>query len=889
MPEGNEISILLKFLLAFLSWMEEQPTPKPRLQVLGIWTDIRNMELPEMRVREEVILAYANTCQLDMLADGTHIPWAIRLGQLAAAIPDTHGLLIYDSQISRQYDDWNLFVEAICSLSAFDKKKPAILPQRWSKKSRPGMEGVKFNRPSQCKLAVALNRYCPVTWRGRNPDSRLPSSETATARASTASASRVGSGRGTASSGSSASRGSSRPNRGDASNRGASNASRGCLPTSLDGFITGGTSPKLAKFGVPEVLLNDIDTSRYLWPSALFPILNDESCKPIDAMKKTGMEWVGLEYDPRDIILDLKTCYLEVELLLHCTPQIFTVRQWLGVARTPDFKRGFKIVLAIEFNTHVLAFLSKDNNARVYWLSKNDMEATRAGRVPDIVHDFWGWSEFTARHLQGRGSKDDKKSAGSVLSEAGNQPGRGTGRYLRDEILNLAGVPPETMWGQIRRDPERLAQIYTAMRFVRMRQALQPSMKWNSAQTDGSFLLIRTTEDTVRFARELTVHGKLESRTSSRRKQLIDTYNALSDQTYQDASSDNFFVSNTKANMPPKALFFDPGEVAQAILVFDGLGPLLFRDWEAVLRVHGQAAVTDDIRSFYNHLPDSLTRLERLSLKPLPQLTSEERDELISLRGSSVNPLVRYLRGTQLGPIGSNPPLSLVKDLDRRPMRTYLYRDREDKAVWSLTRAPFSTTHPNPDYSPPNAVVFTVASEDDRRKDTVQYIQQHEKNESVGPLAFCGHAILINVNHNSSFVAPCLWHPDLSEAHQKLLSRARDAHRNPNVGMRKGTAAELKAQQTRRTTARKELRRELEREPTEAEIVVRARTNKATTDAKKKKVKQKVKVQPGLRVKSERLQNQRLKTSVPVEMDVDDNMDVEMAAISSVDLMIIDT
>ncbi|KAJ7188426.1 hypothetical protein C8R46DRAFT_1023783 [Mycena filopes] len=84
-----------------------------------------------------------------------------------------------------------------------------------------------------------------------------------------------------------------------------------------------------------------------------------------------------------------------------------------------------------------------------------------------------------------------------------------------------------------------------------------------------------------------------------------------------------------------------------------------------------------------------------------------------------VNLLVRYLQGTQLGPIGSNSPLSLVKDANRCPMRTYLYRDREDKAVWSLTWAPFSTTHPNPDYSPPNAVVFTVASEDDWRKDTV--------------------------------------------------------------------------------------------------------------------------------------------------------------------------
>ncbi|KAJ7186670.1 hypothetical protein C8R46DRAFT_1024696 [Mycena filopes] len=111
--------------------------------------------------------------------------------------------------------------------------------------------------------------------------------------------------------------------------------------------------------------------------------------------------------------------------------------------------------------------------------------------------------------------------------------------------------------------------------------------------------------------------------------------------------------------------------------------------------------------------------------------------------------------------------------------------------------------------------------------------------------------------------------------------------------MRKGTVAEVKAQQTRCTTARKELRKELEREPTEAEIVVRACTNKATTDARKKKGKQKVKVQPGLRVKSEHLQNKLLKTSVvgdrgDVGIDVDDT-DIEMASISSKDSMIIDT
>ncbi|KAJ7026896.1 hypothetical protein C8F04DRAFT_1190145 [Mycena alexandri] len=229
--------------------------------------------------------------------------------------------------------------------------------------------------------------------------------------------------------------------------------------TSLDGFLQGGVqtmagiSSQLAKFGVAKK--KDLKSTDW---------------SGIDAMEETGMEWIGVEFDARDLILNLKSCYLEVELLLHTTPQIYTTKQWLGVARTPDSKRGFKVVIALEFKTHVLAFLSRDNNARVYWLSIPDMKATN--RVPDIVLDFWGWSEFTVKWLEERGAKDDKKSAGSVLSEAGNHPGRGISRYMRNETLNLAGLPPETLWGKIRKDPRKLAQVVTALRYVRMSQTL---------------------------------------------------------------------------------------------------------------------------------------------------------------------------------------------------------------------------------------------------------------------------------------------------------------------------------------------------------------------------------------------------------------------------------
>ncbi|KAJ7022413.1 hypothetical protein C8F04DRAFT_1272653 [Mycena alexandri] len=609
-----------------------------------------------------------------------------------------------------------------------------------------------------------------------------------------------------------------------------------------------GISSQLAKFGVAkkkDLKSTDIDTSRYLWPSYLFPILNDESWSGIDAMEETGMEWIGVEFDARDLILNLKSCYLEVELLLHTTPQIYTTKQWLGVARTPDSKRGFKVVIALEFKTHVLAFLSRDNNARVYWLSIPDMKATN--RVPDIVLDFWGWSEFTVKWLEERGAKDDKKSAGSVLSEAGNHPGRGIGRYMRNETLNLAGLPPETLWGKIRKDPRKLAQVVTALRYVRMSQTLNTqkflsrSMKYNNTQMDGSHLLIRTTEDTVRFARELRVHGKLESRTSSRRKALIDTYNAMSDKTHAEAeagAADFFGESSTKTNMAQAPLFFDPGEVTLAILLFDGLGPLLFEDWEEVSQNEGMLALKE-IRYFYDHLPDTLTRLERLSLKPLPLLTDLEHAELVAIRGGSVNPLVRYLQGPGFHSAGinnrtSSTAWSLIKDPVRCPMPTYLYKDKEKKSIWCLTRAPFSTTTKNPEHSPPDAVLFTRASDEERRRSTVEYIQQYENKESVGPLAFCGHAVKIKVNRYSSFVAPCLYHPDLTERQQELVLRARDAHRNPNVGMRKGTSSQVKAEQKFRLRVRKDLREELGREPTRSEISIRTREKKKASKAKGK-------------------------------------------------------
>ncbi|KAJ7631995.1 hypothetical protein DFH06DRAFT_1337513 [Mycena polygramma] len=61
------------------------------------------------------------------------------------------------------------------------------------------------------------------------------------------------------------------------------------------------------------------------------------------------------------LVLDLTTCHVELEPLLHSTPQIFTIGQWEGVCKVPKEEHGYKITIAFKMVTHVLALLSHDN------------------------------------------------------------------------------------------------------------------------------------------------------------------------------------------------------------------------------------------------------------------------------------------------------------------------------------------------------------------------------------------------------------------------------------------------------------------------------------------------------------------------------------------------
>ncbi|KAJ7724190.1 hypothetical protein DFH07DRAFT_783354 [Mycena maculata] len=319
---------------------------------------------------------------------------------------------------------------------------------------------------------------------------------------------------------------------------------------------------------------------------------------------------------------------------------------------------------------------------------------------------------------------------------------------------------------------------------------------------------------------------------------------------------DNFVnVTASKTNMVDAPSFFDSGEVAQAILLFDGLGPVIFGEhWEDILDKEGEEATTEDMMDSYRRLPQTLMHVQNLSLKPLTKLISEEKDYLASQREDTVNPLVRYLTEEldaqipaeesvggcfdtadlyvlQSGFHSAGPSinyvltvvqvateseseeeeevdsedddddatveqLSLIRDPKRARLPTYLYRDHEEKAIWTLTRASVKTTGRNPSNCPPEAIHFLCLSDEERQTKTIQYIQTFEKVVSIA----------------QKF-------DNLTEEQQQLAIRAKNTHRNPHIGIRKGTQTRIKKEMDLRSEATKELRGSLEREPTNEEVL----------------------------------------------------------------------
>ncbi|KAJ6580814.1 hypothetical protein B0H19DRAFT_1112477, partial [Mycena capillaripes] len=88
-------------------------------RIEGFYADMIEDETEEMLSREQELKKFAASLDSESLSKGTHKAWANTIRNLAAAIPDTHGLMIHDvwlnlplniqTHISENHMDWDLF------------------------------------------------------------------------------------------------------------------------------------------------------------------------------------------------------------------------------------------------------------------------------------------------------------------------------------------------------------------------------------------------------------------------------------------------------------------------------------------------------------------------------------------------------------------------------------------------------------------------------------------------------------------------------------------------------------------------------------------------------------------------------------------------------------
>ncbi|KAJ6631982.1 hypothetical protein B0H10DRAFT_1937714 [Mycena sp. CBHHK59/15] len=107
--------------------------------------------------------------------------------------------------------------------------------------------------------------------------------------------------------------------------------------------------------------------------------------------------------------------------------------------------------------------------------------------------------------------------------------------------------------------------------------------------------------------------------------------------------------------------------------------------------------------------------------------------------------------------------LTLIQDAKRARCPTHLY-ESVDGSVWTIFRAPFSTTLPEEDQKfGKKELIFTKHSDTIQRTRTMEYIKHNQRNFTVGPLDFCGHAQSFYVGRKLSRVDRGHFQPELRQ------------------------------------------------------------------------------------------------------------------------------
>ncbi|KAK7015089.1 hypothetical protein R3P38DRAFT_3000142 [Favolaschia claudopus] len=493
------------------------------------------------------------------------------------------------------------------------------------------------------------------------------------------------------------------------------------------------------------------DYTRYYWPKYVFPALDVSG--PLRSISQVGLKLKGLLYDARKTIMNMGTAYLEIEPLLHTSPQIYTTKQWEGVIRVPSSDRGFKIGLAIQFPTHVLSLNSFDNNFRIHWRTPEAEKLHYKTRyVPDPVYDYPAWCTYTAKWLARRLRKPSKTmTLVAALSKSGKHPFRGLGKYGTNDVMAIAGFFPWILFYTVLSNPvlfcilcEAFIQFITP-KALQTNSYIQSALRTNPRPPQNSgnpdFALSVTDEQRLHYAESLKVHGRKRAHVTELEATLIDQYNQHSVASWQDADaqladalsqaqiqmmltkpsgqkgkktasrarsapgiskpSDFFTCPREPVGRLPSTVAFDMSSIRFAVTQYGHLGSVIAGSaWDSVLS-ELQSTIPlvvkqeKEYRQLTRNIDDDASCLR---FKSILLLTAGEIDILANSFPWEENPIITYYRTHPTfldheSRIHSNS-LSLI----RQPTRwreTKLFSTANRKGyTWSLFRPPFIIYQP---------------------------------------------------------------------------------------------------------------------------------------------------------------------------------------------------
>ncbi|KAL7279787.1 hypothetical protein ACG7TL_002584 [Trametes sanguinea] len=294
-------------------------------------------------------------------------------------------------------------------------------------------------------------------------------------------------------------------------------------------------------------------------------------------LAKDSYVLVASHFNPQSLILEfrnttLHALYFDVRLLPSSITivQIFAMSEWRdSICKVPRDRRGFKVAIALDLGSYIIAFLSHDLLFQVYWA--NNIRALPSNTVVDVLHDWPGFLRVVACWVQQRRARARSRDKPAFLIIHQADVFAGLGNYTLSEVFHRAGLRLSLSESELFDNPSRTARLCMAYRefAIHTQSALWPSMK----RFFHGFKIAVERSDRLLYSKHLKVYGKEWTWVTARQGALL-----------------NAAISAEKNQGGPIYDVFEPSLVAASLAMEHGnLGHLIFgaQEWASLQRLWG--------------------------------------------------------------------------------------------------------------------------------------------------------------------------------------------------------------------------------------------------------------------------------------------------------------